>query len=156
RLARECERLEREHQPPQTSQATTIPSVVDLVHETESFLYEVKNFFRDLTGVINAAYATRFDHASQFYASRNGIPQWAADQFGTEDRLTKFLTSHQGWISDLARMRNAVEHPNGRDGVLDIMDYQMVSNHEILRPTWQRTGNRLGFIVSDMGVLCNE
>lgn len=153
KLAEECEKLELEFQPPQNDQiAATIPSVSGLRHEAENFLYEAKNYLRDLTDVINAAYSTSFNQASHFH---NQIPQWAVGEFGTEDPLTKFLSSHRGWISEVNRMRNTVEHPNGRDGVITITNYQMVPNLGILRPAWQRTGKQQSFIVSDMAALCD-
>jgi hypothetical protein len=158
KLAEECDNLEREHQPPQNRQVATIPSVVGLQHVAETFLYEAKNFIRDLTAVINAAYGTDFDQASEFCKAKGGskIQRWAVGHFGREDRLTRFLGLHEAWLCEVVRMRNAVEHPKGRSGVLHVTNYEMVPDVGILRPTWHREGNQRTFIVADMAVLCEE
>lgn len=154
KLTEECDKLEREHQPPQNSQVATIPAVVGLQHAAETFLYEAKNFIRDLTVVINAAYGTGFDQASQFCKARGGskIQRWAVSHFGREDRLTRFLGLHEAWLCEVVWMRNAVEHPKGRSGVLHVTNYEIVPEG-IFRPTWHRGDNQPSSIVGDMAVL---
>jgi hypothetical protein len=158
KLAEECDKLEREHQPQQNHQIAAIPSVVGLKHMAETFLYEAKNFIRDLTTVINAAYRTEFDQASQFCKAKGGsiIWRWAVGRFGSEDRLTRFLGLHEAWLSEAVRMRNAVEHPKGRSGVLHVRNYELVPDAGILRPMWNREGNEPTSIVADMAVLCDQ
>lgn len=157
-LAKDCDKLEAEYQPPQNSQVATIPSVVGLRYVAETFLYEAKNFIRDLTAVINAAYGAGFDQASDFCKAKGGskIHRWAVGHFGPEDRLTRFLEAHEAWLCEVVRMRNAVEHPNGRSGVLHVTNYEMVPDVGILRPTWHREGNQRTFIVADMAIICGE
>jgi hypothetical protein len=157
KLAGECDKLEREHQPPQNKQVATIPSVVGLQHVVETFLYEAKNFIRDLTGVINAGYGTVFDQASEFCEAKGGgkIRRWAVGHFGPEDRLTRFLALHETWLWEVVQMRNAVEHPKGRSGMLHVANYEMVPEG-ILRPTWHREANQPTYIVSDMAILCDH
>jgi hypothetical protein len=122
-----------------------------------TFLYEAKNFIRDLTGIINAAYRTKFDKASEFCKAKGGskIQRWAADRFGAEDRLTKFLELHETWLWELVQKRNAVEHPKGHSGVLHVINYEMEPGVGIWRPTWYRATNQPTCIVPDMAAFCD-
>lgn len=160
RIMAECDKAEREHRPTENPQAVTIPHIVGLEHDAETFLYEAKNFLRDLTVIINAAFGTVFDQASQFGKIKNAedgkIVRWAEQQFGPDDRLTKFFRLHQEWIGEVVQMRNAVEHPNGYSGVLHIRNYELMPDESIRRPVWHRNDESPSRMVDEMAGLCDQ
>jgi hypothetical protein len=160
RIMVECDKAEREHLPTENPQAVTIPHIVGLQHDAETFLYEAKNFLRDLTVIINSAFGTAFDKASQFGNTKNAqdgeIVRWAGQQFGPDDRLTKFFRLHQEWIVGVVQMRNAVEHPNGYSGVLHIRNYELMPDGSIRRPVWCRNDELPSRMVDDMAGLCDQ
>jgi hypothetical protein len=160
KILAECDKSEREHQPGNNPQAETMPHIVGLQLDAENFLYEAKNFLRDLTVIINAVFGTGFDQASQFGKVGNArdskIARWAERQFGPDDRLTKFFRLHQEWISEVVQMRNAVEHPDGYSGVLHIKNYELMPDGSICRPTWYRNDDSPSCMVDEMVGLCEQ
>ena len=87
------------------------------------FLYEFKNFVRDLTDMINAGYATEFDQAGEFCQEKGGskIRRWAVGNFGAEDWLTRFPALHETGLWEVVQLQNAIEHPKGRSGMLHVL-----------------------------------
>jgi hypothetical protein len=159
KLSADCNKLETEFQPPEPNKAPTIPSIVGLRHEAETFLYEAKNFLRDLTVVINTVCGTEFDQAGQFSRLRNKdeseIGRWAVIRFGEVDPISKFLRAHTNWLGQIVKMRNAVEHPGGRSGTLEIFNYEMAPNIGIIRPAWRLRDASPTSIVDDMSRVCD-
>lgn len=160
KIMTECDKSEREYRPSKNPQAVTIPHIVGLQHDAESFLYEAKNFIRDITAIINGAFATAFDQASQFCNLRNTgdaeVTRWAEQQFGPDNPLTKFFRLHQRWIGEVVQMRNAVEHPQGHSGVLHIRNYELMSDSSIRRPVWYRNNDPPSPMVDEMAGLCDQ
>jgi hypothetical protein len=84
------------------------------------------------------------------------IRNWVAKKFGVEDRLYKLLTDDAGWIEDLISMRNAVEHPGGREGTLLVEDFKLVGGGppwEIREPVWFLTGREPMSVAVEMEAL---
>jgi hypothetical protein len=103
-LRAECAKAEAEHDAQDIPQAAHMPHVIGLEQKVETFLYEAKNFLRDVTGIVNAAFATTFNEASQFTTgttSKAKITQWAEVTFGPHDRFTEFFRLHEKWIGEV-------------------------------------------------------
>ncbi len=99
------------------------------------FLYEAKNFLRDISMMFGPLGAIKFTKESKASHLGKEAVRWAECNFGNSDRLTKFLRGHHSWIDHVIRMRNAVEHPGGNAGRLDIENFKPVGN-TVQRPTW--------------------
>jgi len=58
--------------PPSGSQFVQIPQIPRLDEECHNFLYEMKNYVRDLLNVFNRLYGTDFKEASEFFRAKQG------------------------------------------------------------------------------------
>ncbi len=130
-----------------------MPYVVGLQGEVESFLYETKNYLRDLLNVFRIFFGFNRIAASQFYdvkgKGESQIGAWSRKKFGEGDDLTNLLKSEQAWVEQLARMRDAVEHPGGWSGSLTIHNVRL--HHQgFIPPSWSRTGCPASDIFMDM------
>jgi hypothetical protein len=62
-----------EYRPPSAANAPVkVPQIARLEEECHNFLYEAKNFIRDLLQVVNYLYGTTFEAASEFSLARKG------------------------------------------------------------------------------------
>ncbi|HYA34646.1 MAG TPA: hypothetical protein VEF03_03455 [Candidatus Binataceae bacterium] len=122
--------------------ANVRPHLIGLEQEAETFLYESKNYLRDLLGVFNVFFGTKFDEASDFCSNmgkgRRKVTEWASERFGPKDRFTKMLQEEEPWIRELICKRNAVEHPRGKSGVLKIDNFQQMPDGRMAPPSWAR------------------
>lgn len=130
-----------------------MPHVVGLQGEVESFLYETKNYMRDLLTVLRIFFGFNKMAASQFYDVKgNGesrVAAWSRKKFGANDDLTKLLKSEQGWVEQLIRMRDAAEHPGGWSGSLTVHNVHL-HPQGFIPPSWSRTGCPESDIFTDM------
>jgi len=130
-----------------------LPVVIGLEGEAESFLYEVKNYLRDLLHLFRIVFGYKDVEASKLYdAKGNGdsaVVKWAAQQFGDADQLTRLLRTEQRWVGQMIRMRNAVEHPGGKSGTLIIQNVRPTPEG-FIPPTWNLDGEPEGDISTDM------
>lgn len=148
----ECTKAEAEHDPGNNPQARNIPHIIGLEQDAETFLYEAKNFLRDATGIVNAAFGTKFKKASQFtkLGKKARITEWAERTLGKQDRLTEFLRFHEGWIAEVVKMRNAIEHPGEQSGTLHIVNYEPMPDGTIGRPVWHLDGEPTNRLLEEM------
>lgn len=139
-----------------------VPHIVDLQSSTESFLYAVKNYLRDLLNLFRIVYGCKLTDASAFTNLKgNGVSDlvsWAISTFGADGDLTKLLKTEQEWVAEFIRMRNAVEHPAGLSGTLTLNNIRVVPNqpNSYIPPTWARTGRPESNIVEDMDTCLNN
>src|SRR5438105_126124 len=56
---------------PQITRLVEVPQIVRLEEECHNFLYEAKNFIRDLLQVVNHLDGTNFKEASEFFGAGN-------------------------------------------------------------------------------------
>lgn len=123
--------------------------------KSNHFLYETKNYLRDLLNLLRIFFSFNKIEASQFYdAKGNGeskVTAWSRKKFGVNDELTKLLKSEQGWIEQTVRMRDAVEHPGGWSGTLTVHNVRLHSQG-FIPPSWSRTGSPESGIFTDMEV----
>jgi hypothetical protein len=157
KLRTECASAEAGHEPGNNPQARNIPHIVGLEQDAETFLYEAKNFLRDATAIVNAAFGTKFGKASQFtkLGKKARISDWAEKTFGKTNRLTEFFHWHEGWTGDVVKMRNAVEHPGEKSGTFIIRNYELMPNGTICRPVWHFEGQPTNRLLEEMEGLCD-
>lgn len=143
------------------------PYIIDINTDAENFLYEGKNFLRDLAEIFNIFYSTDFDGASNFICftdnKKGKIPLWIEAKYGENDNLSAVLKEDQFWIKELIQKRNAVEHPKGINGQLIIENIKRINLKEFQGPIWYREKNKKlktagekANILQDMDVLCNN
>jgi hypothetical protein len=130
------------YKPPAAANAPVeVPQIARLNEECHNFLYEAKNFTRDLLQVVNHLYGTTFKEASEFSRAQKGnqcLVGFAEKTFGADDGKTKMLKGAKPSIEELINMRNAVEHPDGFSGRLVISNFTLCADGKIQEPTWRR------------------
>jgi hypothetical protein len=131
-----------------------VPNVIGLRGELESFLYEGKNFLRELLNAVNAFFQTEFHEASDFVdlSEKNSgkVLAWTIQTFGRTSDFASSLLSDQEWIRELIRKRNAVEHPGGRSGTLMIDNFRIMHDGTLVHPVWRRGLNLSSYVFPDL------
>lgn len=133
-----------------------VPHVVGLEGLVGQYLYEAKNYIRDLLQIFEIVYGCDLKDASAFADTKNKgechFIKWTKTQFGAENNLAVMVKDDQGWITELVRSRNAIEHPSGHSGTLTIQNVRVHPEKPgcYISPTWQRTGNAETDILKDM------
>jgi len=131
------------------------PHIIRLEERIESHLYNAKSCLRDVLKIYNIVFGTNFEEARYDKAIK-----WASERFGEEDALTKFLkTDHDLWIHKVVNMRNAIEHPGGRAGILKIQNFEVKSDNTqvtITEPSWNLNDEVPTLIRSDIHVFVNN
>lgn len=136
--------------------AYKIPAIFDLQSRVETFLYQAKSVLRDLTKIFLILFGKDFNHSARF----DLVVDWAEAQFGQKDELTKMLREDESlWIRPLVRMRNAVEHPGGKSGILHIENFSsevIGSTVLVVEPLWYLDKGDKSPIVRDMAVFADN
>jgi uncharacterized protein (DUF433 family) len=133
-----------------------VPNVIGLQGIAEGFLYEAKNYLRDLLNLFRIVYGCKLTDASAFTNLKGDgdseLVDWAVSTFGPDHDLTTLLRTEQEWVAEPIRMRNAVEHPGGLSGTLTLNNIRIDPNQpeSHIPPTWARTGRPDSNIVKDM------
>ncbi|ATU92893.1 hypothetical protein [Phyllobacterium zundukense] len=132
-----------------------IPYVVDLEGDVQDFLYEAKNYLRDLLGLFRVAYGCKLTDASAFAAMKgkgdSNLVKWAIATFGESDHLVRGLRSNNDWMAELIRRRNAYEHPGENSGTLTIHNVR-IDHRGLVPPRWERTDIPESDIVDEMTI----
>jgi hypothetical protein len=127
----ECDRS-IELQKLQDPRIRQVPHITELQGIAEGFLYEAKNFVRDLLGLFRIVYGCKLKNASDFAdlkrQGESNLVKWAVKTFGEEHHLTKLLRTEQRWSGEFIRMRNAIEHPDGKSGTVTIQNVRTRTN----------------------------
>jgi hypothetical protein len=130
------------YKPPATANASVeVPQIARLELECHDFLYQAKNFIRDLLQVVNHLYGTSFKEASEFSWAKKGsqsLVEFADKTFGSDDGKTKLLKEAVPTVEALISMRNAVEHPDGYSGKLVITNFERGADGKLDEPAWHR------------------
>lgn len=128
----------------------TLPTILDLQHRVETFLYNGKSVLRDLTDIFFILFSKDFKKEARF----DKVLKWAKKDFGPEDSLTKMLEDDANtWIKKLVSMRNAVEHPGGHSGVLHIENFSSIEEGKkvlVIEPLWYLNTEKKVPIVHEM------
>jgi hypothetical protein len=118
-----------------------LPQIPRLEEECHNFLYEAKNYLRDLLQVFNLLYGTNYKEASEWVRASKAAPSvmdFAAKTFGEKHVNTVFFRQMPTCIEPFIDMRNAVEHPKGRSGELKITNIAFDSGGKLAAPVWSR------------------
>ena len=121
-----------------------LPFIPQLEQECHNFLYEYKNFVRNLLGVFNILYGTNFEEASEFYEKKKSptsLIKYAENTFGINDSKTMFLKEAEINLKSYIAMRNAVDHPGGYSGHFKISNFEVGSDQIADEPCWWREVN---------------
>lgn len=121
----------------------TVPHVIGMQDEVENFLFSAKTYLREVARLLNNLFRANLpNEAAIFWDPKGGeskVAQWAKDRFGEDHGTTRMLLSEADWIGEIVRKRNAVEHPNGKSGVLKVVNYERIAAG-IIPPHWSREG----------------
>ncbi len=150
--------------PPAKNTPFEVPQIARLEEECHNFLYEGKNFVRDLLKVFNLLYGTTFEEASEFLKGKKGgksLIEFAGATFGADDARTKMLKEFARPVETLVAMRNSVEHPDGYSGKLVVENFTVDPDGRLAEPSWHREkdGKRLhdpSSIRSDMSAFIHN
>jgi hypothetical protein len=130
------------YKPPATPNAPVeIPQIERLEADCHNFLYEAKNYIRDVLYVVNWLYGTSFSEASEFSKARKGgksLIEFVTETFGPDDARTRMLVESVPWVEEAVAMRNAVEHPDGYSGRLVIENFRRDPDQKLCEPIWHR------------------
>jgi len=136
--------------------AYTLPSILDLEHHAETFLYNAKSVLRDLTEV----FAVLFDKDFKKKAQYDRVLKWARSKFGEDDAFVEMLKDDEdGWIKRIIKMRNAVEHPGGHSGVLHVENFTSIERGNtilVVEPVWYLNDEEKIPIVQEMEVMVSD
>lgn len=134
----------------------TLPSILDLQHQAETFLYNAKSVLRDLTDIFSILFSKDFKKEARF----DKVLKWAEKQFGEEDSLVEMLKDDEStWINKIVSMRNAVEHPGGYSGVLHIENFNSIERDGqilVIEPAWYLNNDNKVSIIQDMETMVNN
>jgi hypothetical protein len=130
------------YKPPAMANAPVeIPQIERLEADCHNFLYEAKNYIRDVLHVVYKLYSTSFSEASEFSKAWKGgksLIEFATETFGPDDARTKMLIEAVPWVEEAIAMRNAVEHPDGYSGRLVIENFRRDPDQKLSEPVWYR------------------
>jgi hypothetical protein len=122
--------------------AVSVPHIVTLNSDVETFLYEVKNYLRETLKIINIMYGGSFRNAGSFVRGnmddRESVVEWSEREFGEDDKLTRLLKDDREWIEEIMQKRNAAEHPGGRSGTLHIHNFEVDGRGNLIPLIWHR------------------
>lgn len=121
--------------------AVETPQVPNLRAECENFLYEAKNYLRDILKLVNLLWGTEYEDASEWVQGKKGRPsvqKFITDKFGENHVNARFIRQYQTCIEPFPLMRDGVEHP--KTSKLDIKNYARAGN-DLLEPTWSLETN---------------
>ena len=138
----------------------TIDQIENLKHLAGSFLYSAKSVLRDIKFMICEFYETDADICEIKAKDLNYkcLKEWAEKKFGKEDEFAKLVSEDFDlWIDEVYSKRNAIEHPGGHSGHLEISNFTAAQNPESKKwkgvfPQWQRNRDQPSSITRDMQI----
>lgn len=109
----------------------SLPFAINLDVEAESFLLASKQYLRDLVKALNLLLDAKLPMEAAIFWDRKGrgeskVVEWATAKFGADHPTTAMFIEEDGWIAELVKKRNAVEHPNGYSGALIFENYKLM------------------------------
>lgn len=138
------------------------PSIIGLRRDINLYLYTIKNTLRDiLLYVMNPIYGTKFFDGGYFSNLKDGISpvkKWIYKNFGEHSKEYKIINNYEDFLTELIAKRNAMEHPNGKCGILEIKQPFLEKNitpqgkevHKITHPRWARNDQPFISIIDDL------
>lgn len=138
------------------------PHVIGLEGLAEGFLYEAKNYLRDLLKFFEVVYGCTLHDASDLAdlkgKGQSNLVTWASNTLGANSPIAQLVKSEEAWTASVIRMRNAVEHPGGYSGSLTYQNMRRVPGQpkQYWQPTWQRTGCDESDMLQDMEAILDN
>ncbi|AVA22787.1 hypothetical protein [Rhizobium sp. NXC24] len=125
---------------------TSVPFIIDLQVNAESFLLAAKQYLRDLVKPLNLLFGANLPIEASIFWDKTGagnsqIVKWATAEFGKDHSITKMFSDDHDWIAELVKKRNAVEHPGGKNGTLIIENFKLKGGR-VVAPSWYRDGSK--------------
>lgn len=138
RLRKEAESRRKEFKPPDRGDAAvTIPQIANLTGECEDFLYQAKNYLRDLLKLFNLLWGTDYEDAPEWAVGKKkdrlSVRDFIVGMFGKDHANAAFISQYNACIEPFVLMRNAVEHPNSSK--LIIKNFTR-DGSKLNEPTW--------------------
>jgi len=129
-----------------------LPSVPNIVADSETFLYKAKSALRELTNIFRVLFDIDCKETEKnLYKC---IFEQLKKKLDANDNLIKQLAEdYKLWIEELIAKRNAVEHPGGHSGHLHIKNClygEYKGRKGITLPTWHRDSDKPTSILHDM------
>jgi hypothetical protein len=143
RLEIERAKAHASYKPPGRNEpAAHVPQIPRLEEECRNFLYEAKNFLRDLVTVFNLVHGTRFKEEASNWVSADGEPgplmKHIVNTYGPNHVNTRYINQLPKCIAPYIAMRNAVEHPKGYSGELKIENISLGADGKLVDARWRR------------------
>lgn len=148
----ECDENSKIQKDPRVRQVPFVPQLEQLA---ENFLYESKNFLRDLAFIIGKFHNEKFNEASNFCNLKDPtklslVQAWFKSKYGDKEWIVAVLQADKSWLYEIMSKRNASEHPGGYSGVLKIINVALDANQEVIAPAWHRGNYPPTSIFNDM------
>jgi hypothetical protein len=97
--------------PQKDKRVREVPHVIGLQGIAEGFLYEAKNYLRDLLNLFRIVYGCELTDGSAFTNLKGDgdseLVNWAVAAFGPDHDLTKLLRTEQEWVAEPNHIRAA-------------------------------------------------
>ena len=143
RLEAERAKARGSYKPPGPGEsAAMVPHIPRLEPECHNFLYEAKNFLRDLVTVFNLLHSTKIKEEASRWVRAEGEPgevmNSIAKTYGEDHVNTRYIRQLPKCIAPYIAMRNAVEHPKDHSGELKIDDIVHGPDGKLIDPRWRR------------------
>ena len=141
KLRTETEKLAASYKPPGGAASVELPQVMQLKEECRNYLYEAKNFLRDLLKVFNLLFGTSFEEGSEWTMAKKPRPsviEYAQANFQKQPDHIRYLQQLPRCVETFVKMRNAVEHPGGHSGDLVIRNFRFEPDGALATPDWRR------------------
>jgi len=132
-----------------------VPQISRLKEQVETYLYNAKSFLRDLALIFEPLFGAHFDH-SRYHEIKCRFKK----EFGANTPVSKLLTADATWLKRVVDMRNAVEHPEGKRGLLHVLNVELIGQDSKRRtfqePVWFLEGESPVGIVPDMRTIIDN
>jgi hypothetical protein len=142
KLRADTEKLATSYKPPgKGATSVELPQVMQLEEECRNYLYEAKNFLRDLLKVFNLLFGTSFEDGSEWTTGKKPRPsviEYAETNFQNRPDHIRYLEQLPVCTEPFVRLRNAVEHPGGHNGDFVIRNFRFEPNGTLAVPDWRR------------------
>lgn len=135
----------------------TIDTIERLEQSAHAFLYSAKSSLRDIKSMICEFFVESRRKRRELEDGNYGmLKDWAEGRFRRSDPLTELIAEDlKLWIDEVFSKRNAVDHPGGSSGILQVSNFSAVQDPETknwkgVLPTWARNQDQPSAITRDM------
>lgn len=122
RLRAQSKECRAKYKPPSPGEvAIEIPQIPHLKEECESFLYEAKNYLRDVLMLVNLLWGMQYQDASEWVKGKSGRPsvqELIISKFGGNHVNAIFIRQYRACIEQFPLMRDGAEHPQSQQLVI--------------------------------------